>query len=459
MKTLLSLSIVLVVLGTSCKPGQKTASTSSGDDMYYSSSDVPAASVPAASNRSGYEQHAQYTDPNATNTEQRNVDMNNNNSNSNGGTNNDAVATNPNQNYDDSYNADDYYDYEYAARLKRFHNNTGDFGYYDDPYTNSYYYSGDPWMYGSSIYNGYSFWGPSYNMYAYNPSFMWGYSPGFYNPWYPYPHYGFGIGFGYGCGFGYNPWYGGGFGYGGGYWGGYHPGYYNSYYANTLDRNGAYYGPRASANSTGRSGGANNSWGHRVMNTPSIRNTVSASSYSRPSSYGRNTPSVSSSGPRSNANVYSKPASATGVRGGSRPVFENMNRGNENMRSNPGAASPSMRNTPGNNGRNNPSMNNRNNPSMNNGNNNRVNPNNNNRSNPGNQQRNEYRSNNGGQQHNYQSSPQQRGGGGGFRMGGGSSGGGGGGGSHGGGGGGSHGGGGGGSHGGGGGSHGGGGHR
>jgi hypothetical protein len=334
MKTLLRLSIALAVFGTSCKSGMNTASNATNDDVYYSTKDAPE-SRPVRPNGS------------ATNVDQQRVDMSSNNSyNSsapapanNTTQSNDQYASN-NTNYDDSYNSDDYYDYEYAARIKRFHNPAGDFGYYDDPYTNSYYYSGNPWTYGTSIYMGYPFWGPTYNMYMYEPSYMWGYSPGFYNPWYSYPHYGFGIGFGYGCGFGYNPWYMGGMGYNG--YGGY--GYYTPYYANAYDANSVYHGPRGSANSTGRGGSVNNSFAHRT-----IGNGVLASG-------GPNPHVVTAGGPRGavntpanngglvnsnrnvSTNVYGKNTTG-GTHFESKPVFENLSnrnevRGSENIRNN-----------------------------------------------------------------------------------------------------------------------------
>ena len=135
------------------------------------------------------------------------------------------------------YNQDDYYDYAYSARIKRFYdpyayNN----GYYNDYYTNSYYY--DPYYsnWGASIYMGYNFWG-------FGLSYVFGY-----NPWYSYPYYAWGYPYyGYGYGYGY-PYYGYDYPYygygGGGYYGGCC--YYNSY-----DQNSAYYGHRGSSASTG----------------------------------------------------------------------------------------------------------------------------------------------------------------------------------------------------------------
>lgn len=174
---------------------------------------------------------------------------------------------------DKDFNYDDYYDNEYAARIKRFHTPMNGVGYYDTYYTNSYFYNQNPYQYGVSIYNGYNFW-PSYNNYSYVPNYNWGgyygygscynYNPysynSFYNPYYGVyvgPSYGFGLscgnGFGspYYGGYGYNPY---GYGYGGGYGMGYNNGFYNGFnsgyysaYNNQYDYNSnIYYGPRTS---------------------------------------------------------------------------------------------------------------------------------------------------------------------------------------------------------------------
>jgi hypothetical protein len=107
---------------------------------------------------------------------------------------------NPDSKYYDepSYNKDDYYDNQYASRIRRFHNYTPGISYYDNYYTNSYWYDQNPYHYGVSIYNGYNFWGPSYYNYSYVPNYNWG---GWYGS-------GFSIGFGNSCfnNFGYNNW-------------------------------------------------------------------------------------------------------------------------------------------------------------------------------------------------------------------------------------------------------------
>ena len=66
------------------------------------------------------------------------------------------------ENYYDEYSSDDYYDYGYSARLRRFHGPTFGFSYYNNYYTNSFWYSGYPAHCGVSIYYGYNFWNPHY---------------------------------------------------------------------------------------------------------------------------------------------------------------------------------------------------------------------------------------------------------------------------------------------------------
>ena len=101
-----------------------------------------------------------------------------------------------------SYDPDDYYDYAYASRLRRFHTDvyTG-WGYYDPYFTNMYWYDYYPASWGLSIYMGYNWWWPSYyyrpyyySPYWYNYGFHYGwgwYDPyyyTYYDPWY-HPHH------------------------------------------------------------------------------------------------------------------------------------------------------------------------------------------------------------------------------------------------------------------------------
>lgn len=142
------------------------------------------------------------------------------------------------------FDYDDYYDYEYSSRLRRFHSDeylSSD--YYSDYYTNVYWYTYDPFYYGTSIYLGYNWWYPSYSYYR----------PGWYMGWrYDYFSFSFGWGGYYGW---YRPSYG--WGYHNGYWNGYWDGYWDShwhdchydYCYNPYDRNTysqSYYGRRVS---------------------------------------------------------------------------------------------------------------------------------------------------------------------------------------------------------------------
>ncbi len=155
----------------------------------------------------------------------------------------DENGNNVTNNYYGDYYEDDN-DYSYSSRIRRFHNYNSSWGYYDPWYTNMYYYTYDPFFWGTSIYIGY------------RPSYYSNLNCGFGNT--------YGYGYGYG-GFGWNSPYGGypacygGYGYGGinnGYWNGYNNGFndglsYGGYY-NTYDSNsGIYYGHRGSEGTSG----------------------------------------------------------------------------------------------------------------------------------------------------------------------------------------------------------------
>ena len=107
---------------------------------------------------------------------------------------------------------EEYYDYDYASRINRFHNPAGSFGYYAPVYS-GYYPSYGPSF---SIGYGWGFPGSSFSM-----GFNYGWGGGYYNPWYYDPWY--------------RPMYWGypsyGWGYGGSYWAGYNHGWWNGYYA------------------------------------------------------------------------------------------------------------------------------------------------------------------------------------------------------------------------------------
>ncbi len=272
MKTYFNLLMVLVVVLSACSTPQGAASNKAyDDDIYYSSADAARENSAAKAQQQAeknaiakrnaeiaqsqqnnaatetradddYYPSSRTTVPNASKTE----------------TSSSTTTSKTAQNT--SFNYDDYYDYEYAVRLKRFHSNIPSYGYYDNYYTNSYWYSGNPYNYGTSVYMGYNFWGPSYFSYAFQPQISWysnwgwGYNPYSYNP-YSYNPYGY---------YGYNP-------YMSGYWNGYNDGHWNSHYHsnnyfNSYDKN-SYYGPRnaSSSNASGR-GASEPSMAHKYMN-------------------------------------------------------------------------------------------------------------------------------------------------------------------------------------------------
>src|SRR3972149_4917673 len=204
MKTLTKLSAVIFLLG-SCTSMQQTASTNS-DDVYASAKDKPVTKVSenkttVAAPEQKSSDPKQYTaqeerQPNSTAVEQ---DEKGN-----------TYVTN--KYYDSDFDSDDYYDYEYATRMRRFYHPVTSYGYYDNYYTNSYWYSGNPYHWGLSVYLGYNWWGPSYYSYNYYPQSYcysgwgggWGWNNGWGGGW---------CGNGWGYGYGY-PCYGGGYGYG-----------------------------------------------------------------------------------------------------------------------------------------------------------------------------------------------------------------------------------------------------
>lgn len=122
------------------------------------------------------------------------------------------------------FDMDNYYDYAYAARLKRFHNRVIVYDYYDNFYTDLCWYDPDPWMWGTSIYLGYRWW---------YPSMTWHYGWGW-NHYYGWNHWH------------YDPWGWDYYAWGGPhYWGGHHHhwDYHRPWYYNSRDYNSNFYRP------------------------------------------------------------------------------------------------------------------------------------------------------------------------------------------------------------------------
>jgi hypothetical protein len=272
-KTALKLFVAsaLLIGYSSCKTFKDLSKQKDGDDVYYSMND---AKKERAAEKKRQEEAAKREQEEA---KKREAEANNAK----------AMATSPGTDYyEQPFDYDDYYDYEYAARLRRFHDPVPGSGYYDNYYTNAYYYNQNPNYYGTSVYNSYSFWGPSAYAYNYCPSSYFYYNSGW--AWGTGMYYGNPYGNPYGYGY-YDPWMNQGWGYspyysyypgwnGGwygpmtpmyaGYWGGYGLGYGNGYggygyggfgynnggngsnYFNSYDDNSYYYGPRHSPSST-----------------------------------------------------------------------------------------------------------------------------------------------------------------------------------------------------------------
>lgn len=181
--------VVLMVFSTSCSTSRNTTRYEA-DDRYYSLADArrearqlkklnqsaPAEnqSPDALSNMDGFD-----------NADERSSARSNNYTvypDNNG-------APVVNNYYDVDYDMDDYYDYMYASRIRRFHRPMPGFGYYDPFFTNMYWYNYDPFMFGNSIYSTYSF---------FNPFVPWGWnswSPGINFGWNSFTGWNFNIGF------------------------------------------------------------------------------------------------------------------------------------------------------------------------------------------------------------------------------------------------------------------------
>jgi hypothetical protein len=161
---------------------------------------------------------------------------------------------------DPVYDADDYYDYEYSARINRFYRPVYGAGFYDPYYTNFYTYNQNPAFWGTSIYNSYSWGMPSnqFGYYSFGISSGWGYNNWGYNNYNCgyYDPFCYNSGFYGGWGSGYNNWGYNNWAYNNGFYNGYNQGYYNGWnnsnwgYYNALDPNSNYskthYGPRNS---------------------------------------------------------------------------------------------------------------------------------------------------------------------------------------------------------------------
>ena len=91
------------------------------------------------------------------------------------------------ENIDEEYYiSDNYYDFTYSSRIRRFHNPIMyNYGFYSGFYTDYHWYNPDPFYWGSSIYSGYN-WNSPY--YSFSPYYNY-YSP-FHYDYYSWNHHG-----------------------------------------------------------------------------------------------------------------------------------------------------------------------------------------------------------------------------------------------------------------------------
>jgi hypothetical protein len=296
MKTVYNVVLASALIAgiSSCSSFKDLSKQKNGDDLYFSMKD---AKKERAAEKKRKEEEAKKKEEEAR---QRQIQENNAK----------AMATSPGTDYyNEPFDYDDYYDYEYAARLRRFNHPVAGNGYYGNYYTNSYYYNQNPNYYGTSVYNSYPWWGPSSYAYNYCPSSYFYYNSGW--PWGTGMYYGNSYGYNpYGYydpwmngGWGYNPYYSYGPGWNGGwygpmtpiyanYWGGPFLGWSNgnggygyggfgnnnNYYFNSFDQNSYYYGPRRTATSTdGRPVGSGGpAFGERFASNIAAENNLSS---------------------------------------------------------------------------------------------------------------------------------------------------------------------------------------
>jgi hypothetical protein len=259
--------LFLIAVGslTACTSGFQASSTLSAyDDIYYSANDIPRSSA-----RVTEQSNNQYSSPTESNDYVKDdyaleepIEQNN--------------YTNPAE--PEEFRFDDHHDYEYAARLRRFHGPTlgMGMGYYDPFFVDPFFYNRNPAFIGGSIYDPfYNPWGGWNVGIGVGVGFGWGggfgYNP--YNPW------------GWSTGFGWNnPWgWNNGFGWNNAYWAGYNNGFNNGFFGgNGFDNgfgrpiNNIYYGPRGgSISSPYRSGS-------RAESGPATRGSGSSSKIANP---------------------------------------------------------------------------------------------------------------------------------------------------------------------------------
>lgn len=285
MKKVSILIAIISLMITACKSTQQLSSTPN-DDVYYTSSK---SHKPSVSSQSGnFDSPQVMTSPDSSSTIK-------------------SGSTTW---------ADDYNDYAYSSRIKRFNSSGTQKSYFDDTYTNTSNYDTTIYINQDPAVNVYVGAGNSWDNW-YGPSISFGFGWGCgaygwgYDPWY------------WGWGYPYYSWpYWGGYGYGYGYWDGYWNGYWDGYYGYPpyydYSYNNYYYGPRTALTSDGGTRVDRNQRTSIPQNAQTVRNdrTVTPEKNSRTTqsiNNSRSVPAVQTSANRLPSNQekyrFAKPSS------------------------------------------------------------------------------------------------------------------------------------------------------
>ncbi len=268
MKSIFKLfGLLLIGLSTSCTSSRNSSAKGyEPDDRYFSLAD-------AKRERKQYQKLNNQPEQNYNS----NQDATSNNSNIDGYNNTEPSTQNPNYNPNYNYtpapqtnngggnvnnyyynDLDDNYDFQYASRFRRFHNNWGNMGYYDPYMTNMFWYNYDPFMFGNSIYSTCNFFNPytpwGWNSFGGGPGLNFGwnswsgfymnYGMGFNNPWawnnpWRWNNWGYSP---FNSPFSYNPWGYNPYGFGMNQFSmGYNNGFYNGLMMNQMMNNQMYF--------------------------------------------------------------------------------------------------------------------------------------------------------------------------------------------------------------------------
>lgn len=178
------LFVLLAIVGTMFSSCGVSISGISYDDVYSTSDDDEYLKSETVSKSTNYV----YQDPNYKKQVRSYREAIGENESANAQVESDSSLVEADYGYSE-YEQDDYYDYAYSARIRRFHSPFLYSDYYSDYYTNLYWYTYDPFYWGTSIYLGYSWWYPSYYHRWYDPFYWSWHSPYWYHNHYCHHHH------------------------------------------------------------------------------------------------------------------------------------------------------------------------------------------------------------------------------------------------------------------------------